>query len=154
MYNVGIIVLFGLICYFSYRQDDMLDALKKLSSEDKSKALSSKDHSFTTDMERLFRDKEIYLNPKLTIGDLARELGTNRTYASNFLNDQMHTHFYEYVNSWRVEKAKILLSSTSLPLETVAEKSGFNSISSFRRYFTDTCGITPSSYRKLHKEPK
>lgn len=64
MYNVGIIVLFGLICYFSYRQDDMLDALKKLSSEDKSKALSSKDHSFTTDMERLFRDKEIYLNPQ------------------------------------------------------------------------------------------
>lgn len=154
LYNVGMMVLFGLICYFSYRQDDMLDALKKLSSEDKSKALSSKDQGFAADLERLFRDKEIYLDPKLTIGDLAKALGTNRTYASHFLNYEMHTNFYEYVNGWRVEKSKELLASTTLPLESVAEKSGFNSISSFRRYFTDTCGITPSSYRKLHREPK
>ena len=152
LYNVGMIVLLGLICYFSYRQNDMLDALKALSTDDRTRTQIAKDRSFASDIERLFREDEVYLNPKLSIGDLAKALGTNRTYASNFLNDQMHTNFYEYVNGWRVEKAKVLLSTTALPLESVAERSGFNSISSFRRYFTAACGITPSSFRKREKD--
>ena len=152
LYNVGMIVLLGLICYFSYRQNDMLDALKALSTDDRTRTQIAKDRSFASDIERLFREDEVYLNPKLSIGDLAKALGTNRTYASNFLNDQMHTNFYEYVNGWRVEKAKVLLSTTALPLESVAERSGFNSISSFRRYFTAACGITPYSFRKREKD--
>ncbi len=147
-YNLCMIVLFGLICYFSYRQDDMLEALQTLNSDDRSRGQTPRNHSFEDNLESLFKDREIYLDPKLTINDLARALGTNRTYASNFLNSQMHTNFYEYVNGWRVRKAKTLLSTTSLPLETVAEKSGFNSISSFRRYFTAACGTSPSAYRK------
>ena len=148
IYNLCMIVFFGLICFFSYRQDDMLEALQMLNSDDRSRDPAPRSHGFEDNLERLFMEKEIYLDPKLTIGDLARELGTNRTYASNFLNSQMHTNFYEYVNGWRVRKAKELLTTSSLPLETVAEKSGFNSISSFRRYFTSSCRISPSAYRK------
>lgn len=148
IYNLCMIVFFGLICFFSYRQDDMLEALQMLNSDDRSRDPAPKSHGFEDNLESLFMEREIYLDPKLTISDLARELGTNRTYASNFLNSQMHTNFYEYVNGWRVRKAKELLTTTSLPLETVAEKSGFNSISSFRRYFTSSCRISPSAYRK------
>ncbi len=148
IYNLCMIVFFGLICFFSYRQDDMLEALQMLNSDDRSRDPAPKSHGFEDNLESMFMEREIYLDPKLTISDLARELGTNRTYASNFLNSQMHTNFYEYVNGWRVRKAKELLTTTSLPLETVAEKSGFNSISSFRRYFTSSCRISPSAYRK------
>ena len=155
IYNLCMIVFLGLLCYFSYRQDDMLEALQSLTSDDKDRDQAPRNHSFEEKLESLFREREIYLDPKLTIGDLARELGTNRTYASNFLNSQMHTNFYEYVNGWRVRKAKELLTTTSLPLETVAEKSGFNSISSFRRYFTASRKISPSAYRKeSHKASK
>lgn len=148
IYNLGMIALLGLLCYFSYRQDDMLEALRALSADEKCKTPAPKSHDFEERLRKLFSCDEIYLDPKLTISDLARALGTNRTYASNFLNSQMHTSFYEYVNGWRVEKAKSQLTTTELPLETVAEKSGFNSISSFRRYFTAACGIAPSAYRK------
>jgi AraC-like DNA-binding protein len=148
IYNLCMIVFFGLICYFSYKQDDMLEALRMLNSDDSSKGQASRSYGFEDNLESLFREKEIYLDPKLTISGLARALGTNRTYVSNFLNSQMHTNFYEYVNGWRIKKAKDLLTTTSLPLETVAGESGFNSISSFRRYFTATCGISPSAYRK------
>ena len=148
IYNLGMIVLLGLLCYFSYRQDDMLEALEALSPDENGKTPVPRSYDFEERLKKLFCEDEIFLDPKLTISDLAKALGTNRTYASNFLNSQMHTSFYEYVNGWRVEKAKSLLTTTELPLETVAEKSGFNSISSFRRYFTTACGIAPSAYRK------
>ncbi len=148
IYDLGMMVLLGLLCYFSYRQDDMLEALEALSPDENGKSPAPKNRDFEERLKKLFSEDEIYLDPKLTINDLARALRTNRTYASNFLNSQMHTSFYEYVNGWRVEKAKSLLSTTQLPLETVAEKSGFNSISSFRRYFSAAYGIAPSVYRK------
>ena len=80
--------------------------------------------------------------------ELSIAVGTNRTYISNFINQQLHTTFYEYVNKWRVNQAKELLSSTSLPLEDVATQSVFNSLSSFRRYFTKSVGMTPQAFRR------
>lgn len=99
----------------------------------------------------MFSDKKIYLNPSLNINDLARELGTNRTYVSNYINQQLHTTFYEYVNDWRVKHSISLLTSTDLTLQEVATQSGFNSISSFRRYFVTKMGQTPSAYKKSLK---
>ena len=97
---------------------------------------------------KVFEEEKIYLNPKLNIVELSMSVGTNRTYISNYINQQLHTTFYEYVNKWRVKRAKELLSSTSLPLEDIATQSGFNSLSSFRRYFTKSMGTTPQAFRK------
>lgn len=157
-YNVCVIFAFGMFCYFVYRQEDMLEVLqaeskrvtdngnpsaKGLASDDK-----PQDYHFAEHFEEVFREREIYLNPTLNISDLARELGTNRTYISNYLNQNLHMSFYEYVNQWRVWRAKELLRQTSLSLDDIAAKSGFNSLSSFRRYFVSSVNITPSVYRK------
>lgn len=105
-------------------------------------------YHFDEAFDRVFNEKQIYLNPLLNINDLAKELGTNRTYVSNYINQQLNTTFYDYVNSWRVKKAIVLLETTNLSLQEIATKSGFNSISSFRRYFVSRMGQTPSSYKK------
>lgn len=68
---------------------------------------------------------------------------------SNYLNQQLRTTFYDYVNQWRVARAKELLATRpDLSVEQVAEQSGFNSLTSFRRYFTKAVGTTPSKWRK------
>lgn len=64
------------------------------------------------------------------------------------LNQQLHTSFYEYVNQWRVRRAKELLRASNAPLEEIALQSGFNSMSSFRRYFAAHTGMSPLEYRK------
>ena len=93
------------------------------------------DYHFAQHLEKVFVEDEIFLNPTLNINDLAQALHTNRTYISNYLNQQLDTSFYEYVNGWRVDKAKQLLTNTELTLEEITMQSGFNSLSSFRRYF-------------------
>ena len=43
--------------------------------------------------------------------------------------------FFDYVNNLRVEHAVSLLKNSDLRLNAIAEQSGFNSISTFRRVF-------------------
>lgn len=151
-YNITIAVILALLCYFVYRQEDMLENLGKVESDtikDDNNKDHLKDYHFADSFENVFSIDRIYLNPKLNINDLARALGTNRTYVSNYINQHLHTTFYEYVNKWRITRAKQLLLSTSLPLEDIAEQSGFNSLSSFRRYFVSSENMTPMAYRKF-----
>jgi AraC-like DNA-binding protein len=163
-YNLLCVVIFALLCYFVYRQDSMLEAMSTLQAEDEGGPMTDPSledgeegsdgdggqpaYFFADRFETVFRKGKIYLNATLTLNDLARELGTNRTYLSNYLNQQLHTTFYEYVNEWRVRRAKELLRSTDQLLEDVALQSGFNSMSSFRRYFTAHTGMSPLEYRK------
>lgn len=166
VYNVLCSIILGLLCYFVYRQEDMLELLTATSKEETVSAEMSAEHAVETTeciesasnlpryhfdeaFEHVFSSKRIYLNPQLNINDLAQELGTNRTYVSNYINQQLNTTFYEYVNNWRVKHAMTLLASTDLSLQEVANQSGFNSISSFRRYFVSKMGQTPSAYKKM-----
>ncbi|MGN1375201.1 MAG: helix-turn-helix domain-containing protein [Prevotella sp.] len=153
VYNISVMMLFCLFCYFVYRQEDMLSALNCIKAEENMKEKSnSHSYDFEDRFKKAFEKDEIYLNPKLNIEELSMAVGTNRTYISNYLNQQLHTTFYEYVNKWRVNRAKNLMTSTTLPLEEIATLSGFNSRTSFRRYFTTATGETPGAFRKLTKQ--
>ena len=101
-------------------------------------------------LDEYIRREEVYLNPKLSLTDLAIELGTNRSYLSNCLNSELGLTFYDYINSFRLEKAKEILEGPDFEgsIESVAEQCGFNSVSTFRRSFQKKYNCTPSCYRK------
>lgn len=167
-YNLLCVIIFAMLCYFVYRQESMLEALADQPDWDAAVPASGPEsdsvsgvsgdsgpdgsaqaaYLFADRFESVFSKGKIYLNATLTLNDLARELGTNRTYLSNYLNRELHTTFYEYVNQWRVRRAKELLRETDMLLEEVALQSGFNSMSSFRRYFSAHTGMSPLEYRK------
>lgn len=147
VYNIMIMLMIGMFCYFVYRQDDMLRALECLNKEEIEEE-PVKSYGFEVRFQKAFAKEKVYLNPKLNIVELSMAVGTNRTYISNYINQQLHTTFYEYVNKWRVEHAKELLASTVLSLEDISVKAGFNSLSSFRRYFTRSIGMTPMAFRR------
>lgn len=179
IYNVACIIIFGSLCYFVYRQEDMLEKLnqdiqteeevepteeemkefkkeisKSLMEEtEKDEQEGSKDEEqpmvyyFEKAFKTLFQDNQIYLDPQLNITATAKELGTNRTYLSNYLNQKLNTTFYDYVNGWRIRHSEQLLQTTDLSLDGVAELSGFNSLSSFRRNFIKIHHCTPTEYR-------
>jgi AraC-like DNA-binding protein len=99
-------------------------------------------------LEKLMDEEKPYLRPSLTLKELAHELNTNRTYISNYLNQQMKMTFYDYINSLRIERAAIPLmrEHPEYKYEYVASESGFASISTFRRAFVKVTGQTPSQY--------
>jgi YesN/AraC family two-component response regulator len=81
---------------------------------------------------------------------LAQEIGTNRLYASNYLNQAKGITFYDYINQLRITEVSIPLMKehSEYTLEHIAIQSGFKSISTFRRAFVKLTGENPSNYNK------
>lgn len=98
-----------------------------------------------------FEEEKPFLYPELKIWEVSNYLGTNRTYVSRIIKEHFHQNFCGFVNFYRIEEAKRLLTNpdySEISLDTLAEKSGFGSLASFIRIFKEATGKTPGSYRK------
>lgn len=95
-------------------------------------------------------EERIWLQSHLTLADLAMQVGTNRTYLSNFLNTTLSMTFNDYVNSYRLQAALEQLENpnTTATMIEIAESCGFNSLSTFRRYFHRAKGCSFAEYRR------
>jgi AraC-like DNA-binding protein len=102
-------------------------------------------------LERVVDEQQLYLNPNLTLQDLAQALKSNRTYVSNYLSQSRGQTFYDYINQLRIERVSLPMMQRhpEYKLEHVARESGFASISTFRRAFIKQTGQTPGQYESL-----
>ncbi len=116
---------------------------------DEENCIDEKEDVFRMKLEQCMNGNKLFLNPKLTLGDLAKRIGTNRTYLSEYLNNHLNITFYEYINRFRTEMARsIIEDNPDITLLEVSEKSGFNSFSTFNRSFTKIIGTSPAKYAK------
>ncbi len=97
----------------------------------------------------LLEEKKLFRKTDLRITDISTELKTNRSYISGIINSEFNSTFSDFVNRYRVEYSKVLLSDERcFILEYISEESGFASINSFLRAFRKITGTTPGNYRK------
>ena len=89
-----------------------------------------------------------YLEPRLSIRDVAARLATNETYVSRALNHGIGKSFNRFINEMRVDHAKNLIQANSDNFLNIAMDSGFNSKATFNRVFRDISGETPSAFKK------
>lgn len=113
-------------------------------------SLEDKKYAFTGTLESVIKQDRLYLNPTLSLKDLATRIGTNRTYLSDYITHVLGTTFYDYINSLRIEEQSLALmrEHPDYTLERIATESGFQSLSTFRRAFQKLKGISPNSYKK------
>ncbi len=145
MYLIGSLILWIFISYFIYKHESVIEELHPIEVEEVFIAEGSPDYS--SDVHRLFVVEKLYLNPKLKLTDVARLVGTNRTYLSAYFNKTAGSTFYDYVNGLRLDHAEKLLVETNDTLVVIAEESGFNSLSTFRRSFEARHHCSPAQYR-------
>ena len=89
-----------------------------------------------------------FLNSDLKLQDVADLLGTNRTYLTDNIKAATGQTFTQYVNTYRVEYAKELLSShPDEKISAIWVESGFATESSFFRTFKAVTGTTPSEWK-------
>ncbi|MEI9810951.1 MAG: helix-turn-helix transcriptional regulator [Bacteroidota bacterium] len=102
-------------------------------------------------LQKLMPVQKPYLNPELTINDLALLAKCNRHHLSQVLNEGLQRSFYDYVNHYRVEEARQLLldpAKEGHKIASIAYDAGFNSLSTFNEVFKKMTGATPSQFRK------
>ncbi len=103
-------------------------------------------HPWRTRLLALMADEQPWLEPELTLTELAHRLRTNPSVLSRVINSGCGQNFNDFVNGYRVAEAERKLADPRLghySLVGVALESGFNSKSTFNRVFKKLRGITP-----------
>lgn len=86
-------------------------------------------------------------NKKITISDLSKEFGINRTSLSQKFNKYTKDSVIVYLNKLRIKMASIMLRDTRIPISEVMERTGFTDPSHFLRTFKKYIDMSPKQYR-------
>jgi AraC-like DNA-binding protein len=98
----------------------------------------------------LFENEKPYLRSELTINDIAAKIKAPRHVVTEVLNTTLGKNFYQFVNEYRVEAVKRMLSDPkyqNLSIEAIGFECGFNSKSTFFSVFKQMTGTTPAKWR-------
>ena len=103
------------------------------------------------ELKQYMEEEKPYLNAELKIADLAQHVHHPTSEISQVLNQDLNQSFSDFVNRYRVKEVKKLMEDKAyekFTLVAIAEKSGFNSKTSFYRIFKNETGKTPADYLK------
>ncbi|MEO1450798.1 MAG: helix-turn-helix transcriptional regulator, partial [Bacteroidota bacterium] len=89
----------------------------------------------------------LHLNKHLEINQLAENIHLSPDYFSRLFTSIMGIRPIKYIQMRRIERAQLLLATTSHSLEEIAHMVGLNNRSYFSRLFKAHTGVSPSAYR-------
>lgn len=102
-------------------------------------------------LKNLLDKEKLYLDPGLSLKDMADRLHTNTKYLSQVVNHHAGMNFQQFVNKYRIKDAKAKIASkefNNLTLYGIALQCGFKNKSTFYKVFKEATGITPKEYLK------
>ena len=101
-------------------------------------------------LKECMEQDKLYKNLNLTLKSLSETLQTYPHYITFVLNSILNQNFYDFINTYRIEEAKLMLldsKKNNLTILAIAYDCGFNSKSSFNRMFKQKTGLTPTEFR-------
>ncbi|GAB5418252.1 MAG: hypothetical protein Crog4KO_16430 [Crocinitomicaceae bacterium] len=147
------LIIAGIVYYMAlvgYKNSDNVPTEFTLISNKKGQKPSSNvDLALIPKLNTLMKTDQLYLNPKLTLQELANHLQTNEVLLSNSITAHFQKNFRGYINSLRVDEVKNRLQNDglgNLSLLGLAKECGFNSEASFYRIFRANTGVTPKQF--------
>lgn len=108
-------------------------------------------------IERAIHTQKLYLESQINLERFSEQIGLRARDVSSIINSHYNSNFFEFMNGYRVEEAKRLLTADENKDDTILDiiyKSGFNSQSAFHRFFKRIVGVTPSEYRNNDRKEK
>lgn len=109
------------------------------------------DYVLFDEISALIVEGRLYLDPDLSLSKLSENLGRSTQLISSVINQYGKRNFNDFVNYYRIQDAKTVLSSEEsdkFTISSIAFDMGFSSLSSFNSAFKKFVGTTPSAYRK------
>jgi len=104
-------------------------------------------------LKKYMNEEKPYLEEKLTLSEVALALEIPHYRLTQIFNEQLNQNFFNFINSYRVEKFKNKIvdpQNNSFTILGIAYECGFASKASFNRVFKQITNLTPSQFRKKH----
>jgi len=164
--KIGLLVFqLFIVCWYLFKAlnnpglfrsiDSKLKLVSDIVLEEKNKeesTVSEKEYSEELlKLQQYMAEEKPFLDPSLTIQDVSATIQIPVRDLSLLINHKLQQHFYDFVNTYRIEEAMEILKDSTKSKMTVLEilyEVGFNSKSSFNTAFKKHTGDTPTVYRK------
>ena len=104
-----------------------------------------------SEVDTAIRKEKTYMEPDITLDTLAESLAMMPRDLSMLINRHFGVNFYEFVNRYRIEEAKLMLVAPETKDTTITDiylAVGFNSKSVFYTFFKKFEGVTPTQFRQ------
>lgn len=151
---IAISILIYAIGFFALKLPQVFisepDKNKQIESYSKSGLSDDKAEEILKKLDNYMELEKPFIRSDLKSAELAKALDTSIHNLSEVLNKKLHQTFYEFINEYRVEEVKKLITNDvqkQYTLLTHSIESGFSSKSSFNTTFKKFTGQTPSQFR-------
>ena len=91
-------------------------------------------------------------NENISLSTIAEDIHFSLPYLSAKFKKETGMTFTKYLQNIRIEKAASLLTATDIPIEIIAEQSGYRDLNTFYAVFKRFTNVTPKEYRKRGKQ--
>jgi len=155
--GIIILLLSALFYNYLYKRKEVIaqDSSKKITSE-KLSATSAKnpeskeiDQDLMRKIELSLKEEKLFLSQGLTLKKFADHLDSNTSYLSKTINAGFQKNFNALINDYRIEEVLRLFDEgeyQTFTIESIYQKAGFKSKSSFQKSFKAKTGQTASHY--------
>jgi len=142
--------------YIGLRKPEVLTGMEELPPAprryEKSTLTLERSDTYRERLLELMNMEKPYLDGGLTLQKLAKALAVSPHHLSQTINEQLNQNFIDFINAYRIEEAKRLLTDLAkkhYSILAVSEEVGFNSKSAFNTAFRRHANMTPSEFRKV-----
>ena len=142
--------------YIGLRKPEVLTGMEELPPAprryEKSTLTLERSDTYRGRLLELMNTEKPYLDGGLTLQKLAKALAVSPHHLSQTINEQLNQNFIDFINAYRIEEAKRLLTNLAkkhYSILAVSEEVGFNSKSAFNTAFRRHANMTPSAFRKV-----
>ncbi len=158
--GIGLAIVAAFIVYLIIRtrkatqcKDELVEEVSKANETENPtvSAISVADGELLQRVCQLMEEQHLYLNSGLKISDVAMAAGCNRNVLSACINSLRNCSFSKFVNTYRVEHAKQLLSQPDTRVSEVWMETGFANETTFFRAFKAIVGMTPSEWKSSNQ---
>ena len=149
------VIITVLICYLLWRIETLSDLSSPVNDteevvDSRSAMVASPANNIGSLLKRYCEESQLYLQHDLTLLQLAKAIGTNRSYLSQHFSSQGMT-YNAYINGLRIQHFiqlyhEAMAAHQLISVQQLAHKSGFHSYSTFNAVFKQSMGMTASEW--------
>lgn len=149
-------VLFFVLGHIGYHRSFSVEQFMADNPEEPLPDAPAENKELGVKIETLMVTQAYYLRQNVTLTDVAREVGSCRTYVSNYINKEQHCSFSDYVNRLRIEHAKMVMlqhdrHGSESKISAIATSVGFSGEQAFYRNFRKFTGMTPNAWLETQR---
>ena len=100
-------------------------------------------------VQRVIQYIHAHLGEDLNLKQLAAQVYLSPSHLIRLFREETQHSPHEYIVLLRMDRAKYLLKTTTIPIKNIAFEVGYRSEASFSGAFTDRIGISPRKFREL-----